>query len=195
MHFVLIRAGHQSTRQIVSRRLIRGTGEITARITSATDEDYERIINNAITAQEKWRMVPAPQRGKLVARIGELMRENLEDLGAIVSIDTGKSLMEGKGEVNESIDMAMLAAGQSRMLYGFSQQSQRARHRMYDQWQPLGVAGIISAYNFPAAVWAQNGFLSAICGNTVIWRTKPEGTTHSDCDPTFDQPGHDRNRS
>ncbi len=150
------------------------TGEETARITSATDEDYKRIINNAIKTQEKWRMVPAPQRGKLVARIGELMRENLEDLGAIVSIDTGKSIMEGKSEVNESVDMAMLAAGQSRMLYGFSQQSQRARHRMYDQWQPLGVAGIISAYNFPAAVWAQNGFLSAICGNTVIWKPSPK---------------------
>ena len=82
--------------------------------------------------------------------------------------------MEGKAEINESIDMATLAAGQSRMLYGFSQQSQRERHRMYDQWLPLGVAGVISAYNFPAAVWAQNGFLSAIGGNTVIWKPSPK---------------------
>ena len=148
--------------------------EQNARVTSATVEDYEQIINNATKAQKKWRMVPAPERGKLVARVGELMRDNLEDLGAIVSIDTGKSLMEGKSEINESIDMASLATGQSRMLYGFSQQSQRTRHRMYDQWHPLGVAGIISAYNFPAAVWAQNGFLSAICGNTVIWKPSPK---------------------
>ena len=150
------------------------TGERTALITGATGEDYRRIVDNAIEAQKAWRMTPAPQRGKLVARIGELMKKNLDDLGAIVSIDTGKSLMEGKSEINESIDMATLAAGQSRMLYGFSQQSQRARHRMYDQWHPLGVAGIISAYNFPAAVWAQNGFLSAICGNTVIWKPSPK---------------------
>ena len=148
--------------------------EETARVTSATVEDYDQIIDSATKAQKKWRMVPAPERGKLVARIGELMRANLEDLGAIVAIDTGKSLMEGKSEINESIDMAALATGQSRMLYGFSQQSQRTRHRMYDQWQPLGVAGIISAYNFPAAVWAQNGFLSAICGNTVIWKPSPK---------------------
>ena len=96
------------------------TGETTALITGATGEDYRRIADNAIEAQKAWRMTPAPQRGKLVVRIGELMKNNLDDLGAIVSIDTGKSLMEGKSEINESIDMATLAAGQSRMLYGFS---------------------------------------------------------------------------
>ena len=150
------------------------TGETTARVAGATVEDYNLIIDAAAAAQKTWRMTPAPQRGKLVARIGRLMAENLDALGAIVSIDTGKSLVEGKAEINESIDMATLAAGQSRMLYGFSQQSQRERHRMYDQWLPLGVAGVISAYNFPAAVWAQNGFLSAICGNTVIWKPSPK---------------------
>ena len=150
------------------------TEETTALITSATEEDYRHIADNAIACQKAWRMTPAPQRGKLVARIGELMKDKLEELGAIVSIDTGKSLMEGKAEINECIDMAMLAAGQSRMLYGFAQQSQREKHRMYDQWLPLGVAGIITAYNFPAAVWAQNGFLSAICGNTVIWKPSPK---------------------
>ena len=149
-------------------------GQDTARIAGATAEDYDVIIDAAVEAQKTWRMVPAPQRGKLVARIGRLMADHIDALGAIVSIDTGKSLMEGKAEINESIDMATLAAGQSRMLYGFSQQSQRERHRMYDQWLPLGVAGVISAYNFPAAVWAQNGFLSAIGGNTVIWKPSPK---------------------
>ena len=146
----------------------------TASIASATQEDYERIINCAVESQKKWRMVPAPERGKFVARLAQLMTENLDALAAIDSIDTGKSLVEARGELIESIDMATLAAGQSRMLYGFTQQSQRSRHRMYDQWLPLGVAAVISAYNFPAAVWAQNGFLSAICGNTVIWKPSPK---------------------
>jgi aldehyde dehydrogenase (NAD+) len=145
-----------------------------ARVSSATKEDYHRIISCAVDAQRKWRTVPAPLRGQLITRIGELVAKHHSALGAIVAIDTGKSLMEGKAEVKEVIDMAILAAGQSRMLYGFTQQSQRAQHRMYDQWLPLGVAAVISAYNFPAAVWAQNGFLSAICGNTVIWKPSPK---------------------
>ncbi|MDE0679008.1 MAG: aldehyde dehydrogenase family protein [Gammaproteobacteria bacterium] len=150
------------------------TGKSTARVLPATESDYDRIIRCAIGAQKKWAMVPAPERGQLVSRIGELVAQNHETLGKIVAIDTGKSVMEGMAEIGEVIDMARLAAGQSRMLYGFTQQSQRQRHRMYDQWLPLGVAGIISAYNFPAAVWAQNGFLSAICGNTVIWKPSPK---------------------
>ena len=145
-----------------------------AKIASANTEDYDRIIHCAEQAQKRWRMVPAPARGKLVARIGELMTQHLDALSAIVAIDTGKSVMEGRSEVIESIDMATLAAGQSRMLYGFTQQSQRPKHRMYDQWLPLGVVAVISAYNFPAAVWAQNGFLSAIAGNTVIWKPSPK---------------------
>ena len=145
-----------------------------AMVTSATKDDYQRIVNCAINAQKKWRNIPAPLRGKLITRIGELVAKHHSALGAIVAIDTGKSLMEGKAEVKEVIDMAIMAAGQSRMLYGFTQQSQRVQHRMYDQWLPLGVAGVISAYNFPAAVWAQNGFLSAICGNTVIWKPSPK---------------------
>jgi aldehyde dehydrogenase (NAD+) len=150
------------------------TGEATARITPATAADFERITANAVAAQQRWRMVPAPVRGDLVMRIGELVKEHHTLLGQLVAIDTGKSVMEGKAEVKEVIDMATMAAGQSRMLYGFTQQSQRARHRMYDQWLPLGVTGIISAYNFPAAVWAQNGFLAAIGGNTVIWKPSPK---------------------
>lgn len=149
-------------------------GECTAKVLPAMQSDYDRIIRCAIESQKAWAMVPAPERGQLVSRIGELVAQNHETLGKIVAIDTGKSVMEGMAEIGEVIDMARLAAGQSRMLYGFTQQSQRQRHRMYDQWLPLGVAGIISAYNFPAAVWAQNGFLSAICGNTVIWKPSPK---------------------
>jgi aldehyde dehydrogenase (NAD+) len=144
------------------------------KIAGATAEDYEQMVVRAIDTQRDWRMVPAPRRGELVARIGELVAEHLEDLAAIVSLDTGKSLLESRGELRETIDMSVLAAGQSRMLHGFTQQSQRAKHRMYDQWLPLGVAGIISAYNFPAAVWAQNGFLAAIGGNTVLWKPSPK---------------------
>lgn len=145
-----------------------------ALVTNATRSDYCRIIECAVAAQKRWRMVPAPVRGELVNRIGQLVSEHHDALGALVSLDTGKSIMEGKAEVKEVIDMATMAAGQSRMLYGFTQQSQRERHRMYDQWLPLGVAGIVTAYNFPAAVWAQNGFLAAIGGNTVIWKPSPK---------------------
>lgn len=150
------------------------TGELTGRIAASTEADFERITAASVAAQRRWRMVPAPVRGELVLRIGELAKEHHTLLGQLVAIDTGKSVMEGKAEVKEVIDMAVLAAGQSRMLYGFTQQSQRGRHRMYDQWLPLGVVGIVSAYNFPAAVWAQNGFLSAIGGNTVIWKPSPK---------------------
>lgn len=149
-------------------------GEKTVGISSATRNDYDRIINCAVEAQKRWRMVPAPARGELISRIADLMAENHDALGKIVAIDTGKSVMEGKGEVKEAIDMGRLATGQSRMLYGHTQQSQREKHRMYEQWLPLGVAGLITAYNFPAAVWAQNGFLSAIGGNTVIWKPSPK---------------------
>lgn len=150
------------------------SGETTARVAAATGADLEQVVANAAAAQKRWRMVPAPVRGELVLRIGELVKEHHTLLGQMVAIDTGKSVTEGKAEVKEVIDMATLAAGQSRMLYGFTQQSQRERHRMYDQWLPLGVVAVISAYNFPAAVWAQNGFLAAIGGNTVIWKPSPK---------------------
>lgn len=149
-------------------------GEIVGQVAGSTAEDFEALVVAARKTQETWRMVPAPRRGEFVARIGALIAENIDDLAAIVCLDTGKSIMESKGELRECVDMATLAAGQSRMLYGHTQQSQRAEHRMYDQWLPLGVVGIISAYNFPAAVWAQNGFLSAIAGNTVIWKPSPK---------------------
>lgn len=150
------------------------TGESTALVAATTAEELERVIARAAAAQVRWKMVPPPVRGELVLRIGELVKEHLSLLGHLVSIDTGKSTMEGKSEIKEVIDMATLAAGQSRMLYGYTQQSQREKHRMYDQWLPLGVVSVISAYNFPAAVWAQNGFLAAIGGNSVIWKPSPK---------------------
>lgn len=149
-------------------------GTVTTRIADVTVDDYERTIRAAVDTQLHWRMVPAPRRGELVARIGELVAAHQDGLAALVTLDTGKSLAESRGEIREVVDMARLAAGQSRMLHGHTQQSQRDRHRMYEQWLPLGVVGIITAYNFPAAVWAQNGFLSAIGGNTVVWKPSPK---------------------
>jgi len=146
----------------------------TTHIADSNAQDYQAIIDAAYKVQLHWRNVPAPRRGEMVKRIGELVAKNIDALAGIVMLDTGKSVMEAKGELREVVDMATLAAGQARMLYGYSMQSQRAKHRMYDQWLPLGVVGIISAYNFPAAVWAQNGFLSAIGGNTVIWKPSPK---------------------
>ncbi|WP_027555777.1 aldehyde dehydrogenase family protein [Bradyrhizobium sp. Cp5.3] len=147
---------------------------VTVKVAGATAEDYETIVSDAAAAHLKWRMVPPPRRGEFVARIGRLVEEHIDGLAALIALDTGKSLMEATAELREVIDMAGMAAGQSRMLYGFTQQSQRFKHRMYDQWLPLGLVGIISAYNFPAAVWAQNGFLAAIGGNTVIWKPSPK---------------------
>ncbi|MEV5868218.1 aldehyde dehydrogenase family protein [Streptomyces tendae] len=149
-------------------------GETVGRVAASDARDYEALVSAAVETQKKWRMVPPPRRGEFVRRIGQLIEQHLDSLAAIVSLDTGKSTMEAKGELREAVDMSTLAAGQARMLYGFTQQSQRAEHRMYDQWLPLGVVGLISAYNFPAAVWAQNGFLSAIAGNTVIWKPSPK---------------------
>ncbi|WP_030418928.1 aldehyde dehydrogenase family protein [Streptomyces sp. NRRL F-5065] len=149
-------------------------GELVGRVAASNADDYEALVAAAVRTQREWRMVPPPRRGEFVRRIGQLIEENLDALAAVVCLDTGKSTMEAKGELREAVDMATLAAGQARMLYGYTQQSQRAEHRMYDQWLPLGVVGLISAYNFPAAVWAQNGFLSAIAGNTVIWKPSPK---------------------
>src|SRR6202012_1569571 len=133
-------------------------------------EDYEKIINAAQTAFLQWRNVPAPKRGEIIRQIGEALRTNKESLGSLVSMEMGKSKQEGLGEVQEMIDMADFAVGQSRMLYGLTMHSERAWHRMYEQWHPLGVTGVITAFNFPVAVWAWNAFIAAICGNTVVWK-------------------------
>ena len=148
-------------------------GKLSARIAGATAADYEAIVASAQQAHLRWRTTPAPRRGEVVRRIAELIEENFESLRAAIILDTGKSPMDAERELRETIDMATLAAGQARMLFGYTQQSQREKHRAYDQWLPLGVIGIISAYNAPAAIWGQNGFLAAIGGNAIIWKPHP----------------------
>jgi aldehyde dehydrogenase (NAD+) len=135
-----------------------------------TDQDYEAAIHAAYATFLEWRLVPAPKRGEIIRDIGQRLREQKSALGSLVSLETGKTKQEGDGEVQEMIDMADFAVGQSRMLYGKTMHSERPMHRMYEQWHPLGIVGVISAFNFPVAVWAWNAFIAAICGNTVIWR-------------------------
>lgn len=136
---------------------------------------YEKVIAKSLAAFHQWRQIPAPKRGELVRLLGEKLRQHKDKLGSLVSLEMGKSKREGDGEVQEMIDMADFAVGQSRMLYGLTMHSERPQHRMYEQWHPLGITGVITAFNFPVAVWAWNAFISAICGNTVIW--KPSSKT------------------
>ncbi|MBC7928863.1 MAG: aldehyde dehydrogenase family protein [Bryobacteraceae bacterium] len=137
-------------------------------------EDYDAIVASAHETFLRWRMHPAPQRGAIVREIGEELRRHKAELGALVSIEMGKILQEGLGEVQEMIDIADFAVGLSRQLYGLTMHSERPIHRMYEQWHPLGVVGVISAFNFPVAVWAWNALLAAVCGDTVVWKPSPE---------------------
>lgn len=141
-----------------------------AEISPCSMDDYEQIMERAQNAAHAWRMVPAPKRGEIIRQIGQLLREKKDFLGSLVSLEMGKSKQEGDGEVQEMIDIADFAVGQSRMLYGNSMHSERPNHRMYEQWHPYGIVGVISAFNFPVAVWAWNAFLSAICGNVTLWK-------------------------
>lgn len=149
-------------------------GEEIAKVYAASSSDYETIISHAEDAFKEWRTIPAPLRGELVRKMGNALREKKDLLGSLVSLEMGKSKSEGDGEVQEMIDMADFAVGQSRMLYGKMMQSERPQHRMYEQWQPLGLVGVISAFNFPVAVWAWNAFIAAICGNITIWKPSPK---------------------
>jgi aldehyde dehydrogenase (NAD+) len=146
------------------------SGALIAQVRPATEADYESVITSAAEAAAAWREVPAPKRGEAVRLLGEALRHHKADLGTLVSLENGKILAEGLGEVQEMIDIADFALGQSRMLYGLSMHSERPRHRMSEQWHPLGVVGIISAFNFPVAVWAWNALLGAICGNACVWK-------------------------
>ena len=146
------------------------TGEVIASVRASGEADYERIAASAAAAFQKWRDVPAPRRGEAVRLIGDALRAKKDLLGSLVSLEMGKIKAEGDGEVQEMIDMADFAVGQSRMLYGLAMHSERPGHRMYEQWHPLGVVGIISAFNFPVAVWSWNAFLAAICGDICIWK-------------------------
>lgn len=147
---------------------------VIAEVKRSGAKDYDQIVQAAQNAFLTWRMVPAPKRGELIRQIGERLRTHKDALGSLVSLEMGKSKQEGDGEVQEMIDMADFVVGQARMLYGLSMHSERPEHRMYEQWHPLGVVGVISAFNFPVAVWAWNAFLAAVCGNTVIWKPSPK---------------------
>lgn len=150
-------------------------GEKLAEITTCSMSDYEQVMNRAVEAAQSWKKIPAPKRGEIVRQIGQALREQKDSLGSLVSLEMGKSKQEGDGEVQEMIDIADFAVGQSRMLYGNSMHSERPYHRMYEQWHPYGIIGVISAFNFPVAVWAWNAFLAAICGNVTLW--KPSAKT------------------
>ena len=150
-------------------------GSVVARVRMAGRDDYERVAKRAAGAFLEWRMIPAPQRGEIVRELGNELRRSKADLGALVSLEMGKILTEGQGEVQEMIDVADFAVGLSRQLYGLTMHSERPGHRMYEQWHPLGVAGVISAFNFPVAVWAWNAMIAAVCGDCVLW--KPSSDT------------------
>lgn len=146
-----------------------------AEIATCSMRDYQHILERAEQAALAWRQVPAPKRGEIIRQIGDALREHKDVLGSLVSLEMGKSKQEGDGEVQEMIDIADFAVGQSRMLYGNTMHSERPNHRMYEQWHPYGIVGVISAFNFPVAVWAWNAFIAAICGNVTLW--KPSAKT------------------
>ena len=150
-------------------------GEIIASVYQCSIDDYNSIVNKSLEAFSEWRTVPAPERGQLIREMGNALRDYKDPLGSLVALEMGKIKAEGDGEVQEMIDIADFAVGQSRMLYGKTMHSERKNHRMYEQWHPLGITGVISAFNFPVAVWSWNAFIAAICGNTTIW--KPSSST------------------
>ena len=154
--------------ELVARSPITG-GEL-ARVRAHSRAEVTEVISSAQEAFRTWRTVPAPVRGALVRELGELLREHKADLGALVSIEAGKIRSEGLGEVQEMIDICDLAVGVSRQLHGLTIASERPGHRMMEQWHPLGVVGVISAFNFPVAVWSWNAALAFVCGDSVVWK-------------------------
>ena len=145
-------------------------GKLIGRVTATTKDDYEKVLGSALKASKSFRIIPAPQRGELVRQFGDKLRELKQPLGELVSYEMGKSLQEGLGEVQEMIDICNFAVGLSRQLHGLTMHSERPGHRMYEQYHPLGIVGIISAFNFPVAVWAWNTSLAWICGDVCIWK-------------------------
>ncbi len=145
-------------------------GQAIGTIRSADREDYEAVVHRACDGFQEWRRWPAPRRGEVVRRIGLALREHKSDLGAVVSLEVGKIRAEGEGEVQEMIDIADLAVGQARMLYGLTMHSERPGHRMYEQWHPLGPVGVITAFNFPVAPWSWNAMIAMAAGDAVIWK-------------------------
>src|SRR6476646_3873774 len=145
-------------------------GNLIAAVSVTTRENYDQIVSKAHEAWLVWRTWPAPKRGEIVRQVGEALREKKHALGSLVSYEMGKSMQEGLGEVQEMIDICDFAVGQSRQLYGLQMHSERTNHRMMEQWHPLGIVGIISAFNFPVAVWAWNTTLALVCGDVCIWK-------------------------
>ena len=146
------------------------TGAELGRVRLATEKDFEEAADRAARTFEKWRMLPAPQRGEIVREIGDELRKAKAELGKLVTLEAGKILAEGQGEVQEMIDIAGFAHGLSRQLYGLTMPSERPGHRMYEQWFPLGPVGVITAFNFPVAVWSWNALIALVCGDTVVWK-------------------------
>ena len=145
-------------------------GNLIASVYETDEKSYEKLIDTSKDAFKKWRKVPAPKRGEIIREIGNELRLNKDSLGKLVSYEMGKSLQEGLGEVQEMIDICDFAVGLSRQLYGLTMHSERENHRMYEQWHPLGIVGIISAFNFPVAVWSWNAMIALVCGNVCVWK-------------------------
>jgi aldehyde dehydrogenase (NAD+) len=145
-------------------------GQLIGEVSTTTREQYDQIIATSKEAFKTWRLMPAPQRGEIVRQYGEALRENKDALGRLVSYEMGKSLQEGWGEVQEMIDICDFAVGLSRQLYGLTMHSERPSHRMYEQWHPIGIVGIISAFNFPVAVWSWNSMIALVCGDVCVWK-------------------------
>jgi aldehyde dehydrogenase (NAD+) len=146
------------------------TGDVIATVAQATPGQYEQVVASAVETFERWRALPAPKRGEYVRLLGNALRDKRDELGALVSLEMGKIFPEGVGEVQEMIDICDFAVGLSRQLYGLTMASERPQHRMYEQWHPLGPVGIISAFNFPVAVWSWNSTIAAVCGDTCVWK-------------------------
>jgi len=146
------------------------TGDTLATVTMASTDDYEAVVASSADTFERWRRLPGPKRGDYVRRLGNALRENIEALGALVTLEMGKIHPEGIGEVQEMVDICDFAVGLSRQLYGNTMASERPNHRMYEHWHPLGPVGVISAFNFPVAVWSWNAAIAAVCGDTVVWK-------------------------
>ncbi|HOQ44546.1 MAG TPA: aldehyde dehydrogenase family protein [Bryobacteraceae bacterium] len=149
-------------------------GSQIARVRMAAAEDYEEVVRHAAETFPRWRDYPAPKRGQIVREIGDELRRHKNDLGMLVSLEMGKVFSEGLGEVQEMIDIADFAVGLSRQLYGLTMPSERPSHRMYEQWHPLGLVGVITAFNFPVAVWSWNALIAAVCGDCVVWKPSSE---------------------
>src|SRR5689334_3672711 len=146
------------------------TGEALAKVTQATPETHQKVASKAQEVFFKWREVPAPKRGEVIRDLGDALRERKEPLGDLVTVEMGKIRVEGHGEVQEMIDICDFAVGLSRQLYGLTLASERPGHRMMEQWHPLGPIGVITAFNFPVAVWSWNAALAAVCGDPVVWK-------------------------